>query len=84
MLYCILQVSSNPSNTVVVLSGTSHAATPSHSLGQGALPTAVTVRTAAAAATPASSKTHTILVMPVSSTQAANDGGPAAKRLKAD
>ena len=71
-------------STVVVLSGTSAgAATPSHSLthAQGSLPTAVTVR-AATTAVP-TSKTHTILVMPVSSTQAvAADGATPAKRLK--
>ncbi|XP_076463260.1 DNA-binding protein RFX2-like isoform X2 [Babylonia areolata] len=72
-------------SAVVVLSGTSAgAATPSHSLthAQGSLPQAVTVR-AATTAVP-TSKTHTILVMPVSSTQvaAAGDGPTAAKRLK--
>ncbi|KAK7101164.1 DNA-binding protein RFX2-like isoform X3 [Littorina saxatilis] len=69
-------------STVVVLSGTSTgAATPSHSLShaQGSLPTALTVRTAATVPT---SKTHTILVMPVSSHNASGDGPPAAKRLK--
>ncbi|XP_035826803.1 DNA-binding protein RFX2 [Aplysia californica] len=70
---------------LVVLSGTSVAgATPAHSVttpAQGGLPTTLAVRTATTA-NPNASKTHTILVMPVSSTGAAEMS--AAKRVKTE
>ena len=71
---------------LVVLSGTSVAgATPAQSAttpAQGGLPTTLAVRTATTA-NPNASKTHTILVMPVSSTGGSGDMS-AAKRIKTE
>lgn len=70
---------------LVVLSGTSvSGATPVHSVStptQGGLPTTLAVRTTTSA-NPNSSKTHTILVMPVSSSGAGDV--TAAKRVKTE
>ncbi|XP_059172027.1 DNA-binding protein RFX2-like isoform X4 [Physella acuta] len=70
---------------LVVLSGTSvSGATPVHSVStatQGGLPTTLAVRTTSSA-NPNSSKTHTILVMPVSSSGAGDV--TAAKRVKTE
>ncbi|CAG5121101.1 unnamed protein product, partial [Candidula unifasciata] len=71
--------------SLVVLSGNSVAgATPAHSVSapsQGGLPTALAVRTGTTA-NPNTNKTHTILVMPLSSTGSADV--PAVKRVKTE
>ncbi|XP_071117556.1 DNA-binding protein RFX2-like isoform X2 [Haliotis cracherodii] len=77
--------SSSNANTVVVLSSTVAGGAPGTSTitgASGSLPTAVTVRAAAAATAP-NTKTHTILVMPVASTATSGDV-TAAKRLKTE
>lgn len=70
---------------LVVLSGTSMAgASPAHSMNvptQGGLATTLAVRTATTA-NPSANKTHTILVMPVSSTGPADM--PTVKRIKTE
>ncbi|CAG5133769.1 unnamed protein product [Candidula unifasciata] len=70
---------------LVVLSGTTMAgSTPLHSVSvptQGGLPATLAVRTATTA-NPNANKTHTILVMPVSNTSAAEV--PAVKRIKTE